>query len=143
MDFIIFKLDNTQYAIELSKIKELMIYPDDITKLPNAPKEMKGFLNMRGEIVPIIDLRIKFNINNIDLYNDNTVILTIQTKDKRMVGVVVDEASNTISLNMDEMQEISSLGVTIPKEYLKGFIKTSSSSMITIMDIESIIKNIK
>lgn len=139
MEFITFNLNKTEYAIELKKIGEIFSYPDNITELPNSPEEMKGLINLRGEVVPIIDLRIKFNIANNDLYNINTVVLSVKTDDNRMLGIVADKVNDTKELDLIAIRSVDTLGSAIPVNYIKGVVQ-HNENMITIMDIEEVLR---
>ena len=74
-----------KYAIELPKIREILTYPDNITPLPNTSKWVKGLIILRGEVVPILDIRIKFNTGP-GTYDQNTSVIAVITEDKRMIG---------------------------------------------------------
>jgi purine-binding chemotaxis protein CheW len=139
MEYITFNLHNTEYALELTKTREILSYPENITPLPNSSKEMKGLINLRGEVVPIIDLRIKFDIAPEELYNSDTVVLSVKTNDGRMLGIVADKVNDTKDLDFDTIKLIDSLGTTIPVNYIKGVVQ-HKENMIIIMDIEEVLK---
>ena len=88
-EFMTFELGAMKYAIELPKIREILTYPDNITPLPNTKKWVKGLINLRGEVVPILDIRIKFNTGP-GTYDENTSVIAVITEDKRMIGIIVD-----------------------------------------------------
>ena len=97
-EFMTFELGAMKYAIELPKIKEILTYPDNITTLPNTEDWVKGLINSRGEVVPILDIRIKFHTGKI-VYNESTTIITVITEDKRMIGIVVDKVDDVQKLD--------------------------------------------
>lgn len=138
MDYLTFNLNNTEYAIDLIKIREILTFPNNITKLPNTPKYMLGLINLRGEVVPILDLRIKFNTKNTDLYNENTTILAITTEDNRMLGLVVDNVNDTKNLDLDQRTEANEIGLGMPGKYLSGLIQFEED-MIAIVNVEKIL----
>ena len=138
MDFLTFNLGKTEYAIELGKIREILVYPDNITKLPNSPEDMKGLINLRGEVVPILDLRIKFDILNDDMYNEDTTVLAIRTEDNRMLGLVADNVNDTKSLDISTKTDVGDMGTAIPPKFLKGLVQYEGN-MITIIDPEAIV----
>ena len=138
MEFLTFNLGKTEYAIELDKIREILVYPDNITNLPNSPEDMKGLINLRGEVVPILDLRIKFDILNDDMYNEDTTVLAIKTNDNRMLGLVADNVNDTKSLDMNTKTDVGDMGTAIPPRFLKGLVQYEGN-MITIINCEAIV----
>ena len=138
MEFLTFNLGHTEYAIELEKIREILVYPDNITRLPNSPQDMQGLINLRGEVVPILDLRIKFNILNDNMYNEDTTVLAIKTKDNRMLGLVVDSVNDTKYLDTTHKTDVGDMGSAIPKRFLKGLVQYEGN-MITIVNCEAIV----
>ncbi|MGB0990198.1 MAG: chemotaxis protein CheW [Halarcobacter sp.] len=88
-EYMTFELGKMKYAIELPKIREILTYPELITTLPNTKTWVKGLINLRGEVVPILDIRIKFNTSE-SVYDENTSVIAVITEDSRMVGIVVD-----------------------------------------------------
>ena len=81
--FLTFLLGGETYAIEITKIREILTYPD-VTILPNTPNWVKGVINLRGEVTPIIDLRLRFNTTTLDklIYDDSTIVIAVVTEDK-------------------------------------------------------------
>ena len=92
-EFMTFILGKMKYAIELPKIREILTYPELVTILPNTSDWVKGLINLRGEVVPILDTRIRFNTGEA-IYDENTAVIAIITEDKRMVGIVVDKVDD-------------------------------------------------
>ncbi len=137
-EFMTFELGSMKYAIELPKIREILTYPKIITTLPNTTDWVKGLINLRGEVVPVLDIRIKFRTGEI-VYNENTAVIAVITDDKRMVGIVVDKVDDVQRLNTNNLAPVSDLGSAIPSKYLKGFVRLENSKMLVIMDIESVV----
>lgn len=137
-EFMTFELGAMKYAIELPKIKEILTYPDNITTLPNTEDWVKGLINSRGEVVPILDIRIKFHTGKI-VYNESTTIITVITEDKRMIGIVVDKVDDVQKLDTGLLATVSDMGSGIPAKYLKGFIRLDNNQMLVIMDIEKVV----
>jgi purine-binding chemotaxis protein CheW len=139
-DFILFHLEGAIYGIELKKIKEILTYPHDmITRLPNVNKCVKGLLNLRGNVIPIIDFRIKFIQKDNPIYDDKTAIITISTNDFREIGIVIDKVEDTIKLDETQIVKAEDLGTSIKKEFLIGYIQNEDNRMIIILDIEKIL----
>lgn len=137
-EFMTFELGKMKYAIELPKIREILTYPEIITTLPNTSEWVKGLINLRGEVVPILDIRIKFNTGEIE-YNDNTAVIAVITEDKRMIGIVVDKVDDVQRLDISQLAPVSDMGSAIPSRYLKGFVRLNDNKMLVVMDIESVV----
>ncbi len=137
-EFMTFELGSMKYAIELPKIREILTYPELITTLPNTSEWVKGLINLRGEVVPILDIRIKFNTGEI-VYDDNTAVIAVITKDKRMIGIVVDKVDDVQRLDTSNLAPVSDMGSAIPSRYLKGFVRLNDNKMLVVMDIESVV----
>jgi len=137
-EFMTFELGKMKYAIELPKIREILTYPDNITTLPNTAKWVKGLINLRGEVVPILDIRLKFK-TSAAVYNENTAVIAVITKDKRMIGIVVDKVDDVQRLDTSTLAPVSDMGSAIPSKYLKGFVRLANNQMLVIMDIEAVV----
>lgn len=137
-EYMKFVLGSMQYAIELPKIREILTYPEMITILPNVPTYIKGLINLRGEVVPVIDLRVKFKTGDI-VNNQNTAVIAVVTQDKRMIGIVVDKVDDVQRLDLSALAPVSDIGSSIPSKYLKGFVRLHNNDMLVIMDIEAVV----
>lgn len=137
-EYMTFELGKMKYAIELPKIREILTYPEIITTLPNTKGWVKGLINLRGEVVPILDVRIKFNTGEIE-YNDNTAVIAVITEDKRMIGIVVDKVDDVQKIDSSTLSPVSDMGSAIPSKYLKGFVRLENNQMLVLMDIESVV----
>jgi purine-binding chemotaxis protein CheW len=137
-EYMTFILGQMKYAIELPKIREILTYPEIITPLPNTTGWVKGLINLRGEVVPILDIRIKFNTGEIE-YNDNTAVIAVITGDDRMIGIVVDKVDDVQKIETDALSPVSDMGSAIPSKYLKGFVRLEDNQMLVMMDIESVV----
>jgi purine-binding chemotaxis protein CheW len=137
-EYMTFILGEMKYAIELPKIREILTYPEIITPLPNTTDWVKGLINLRGEVVPILDVRIKFNTGEI-VYNDNTAVIAVITGDDRMIGIVVDKVDDVQKIETEALSPVSDMGSAIPAKYLKGFVRLEDNQMLVMMDIESVV----
>jgi purine-binding chemotaxis protein CheW len=137
-EYMTFILGKMKYAIELPKIREILTYPDLITKLPNTSRWVKGLINLRGEVVPILDIRVKFGTGEV-VYDDNTAVIAVITDDNRMVGLVVDKVDDVQKLETTSLYPVSDMGSSIPSKYLKGFVRLEDNQMLVIMDIETVV----
>ncbi len=137
-EFMTFELGAMKYAIELPKIREILTYPDNITTLPNTSEWVKGLINLRGEVVPILDIRIKFNTSK-TVYDENTSVIAVITEDNRMIGIVVDLVDDVQRLDTSSLAPVSEMGSAIPAKYLKGYVRLDNNEMLVIMDIEKVV----
>lgn len=137
-EFMTFELGAMKYAIELPKIREILTYPDNITTLPNTTNWVKGLINLRGEVVPILDIRIKFNTSE-TTYDENTSVIAVITEDRRMVGIVVDLVDDVQRLDTSTLAPVSEMGSAIPSKYLKGYVRLDNNEMLVVMDIEKVV----
>ena len=137
-EYMTFELGKMKYAIELPKIREILTYPEIITPLPNTTEWVKGLINLRGEVVPILDTRIRFNTGEA-VYDDNTAVIAIITEDKRMVGIVVDKVDDVQKIDVDQLSPVSDMGSAIPSKYLKGYLRMENNEMLVVMDIETVV----
>ena len=137
-EYMTFILGEMKYAIELPKIREILTYPEIITALPNTTDWVKGLINLRGEVVPILDVRSKFNTGEI-VYDENTAVIAVITNDNRMIGIVVDKVDDVQKIDITYLSPVSDMGSAIPPKYLKGFVRLEDNQMLVIMDIETVI----
>lgn len=134
-EFLVFSLGDEEYAIDILKVQEIRGY-DNVTRIANAPDFIKGVANLRGVIVPIVDLRIKFRLDNVQ-YNDHTVVIVVCIED-RIVGIVVDGVSDVMSLTPDQIKPAPEFGVSMPVDYLSG-LGNLEDRMLVIVDIEKLL----
>lgn len=136
-EFLTFRLGNEEYGIEILKVQEIRGY-DAITQIANAPEFIKGVVNLRGIIVPIIDMRIKFRLGIVD-YNQFTVVIILNVAG-RVMGIVVDGVSDVITLNAEQMRPAPGLGSVIDTEYIMG-LGTVDERMLILIDIEKLMSS--
>lgn len=133
-EFLTFRLGGEEYGIEILKVQEIRGY-DSITHIANSPDYIKGVINLRGIIVPIIDMRIKFNLAHA-AYDQFTVVI-ILTVAGRVMGVVVDGVSDVITLADDQVRQTPGLGSAIETQYIMG-LGTVDERMLILIDIEKL-----
>ena len=133
-EFLTFTLGGEEYAIDILKVQEIRGY-EAVTPIPNTPAFMKGVVNLRGLIVPIIDLRIKLALETV-AYDQFTVVIILSIRG-RIVGVVVDSVSDVVALAAEEIREAPQLGAAIKIDYIDGLV-TVDERMLIIIDIEKL-----
>ncbi len=140
--YVTFLIDRETYGIEVLKVKEI-VGMTTITPVPNSEKYLKGVINLRGIVVPVIDLRLKFNIPEKE-YDAFTVILILEHRDS-LVGVIVDSVSDVITAP-GLLQEVPNFHVSIQRDVLKGVLNKddsliiilNSDIMLTAKDLEAL-----
>lgn len=133
-EFLVFTLGDEEYGIDILKVQEIRGYDaDTVTRIANVPAFIKGVTNLRGIIVPIVDLRIKFNLSRVE-YNEQTVVIILNL-DRRVVGIVVDGVSDVLMLNAGQIRPAPEFGATLSTEYLTG-LGTVDERMLILVDIE-------
>ncbi len=136
-EYLTFTLGKEEYGMEILKVQEIRGY-DAVTAIANTPQFIKGVVNLRGIIVPIIDLRIKFNLGNVD-YNDTTVVIILNLSN-RVVGVVVDSVSDVLTLTPDQIKVAPSLSTSLDTKYITG-LGTIDQRMLILVDIEKLMSS--
>ena len=134
-EYLVFTLGKEEYGIEILKVQEIRGY-DQVTSIANAPEFIKGVINLRGIIVPIVDLRIKFNIGEAS-YNQFTVVIILNVF-QRVIGIVVDGVSDVISLSDEDIRPSPEFGGALDTRYLQG-LGTLDERMIILTDIEKLL----
>ncbi len=133
-EYLTFLLGTEEYCLKILKVQEIRSY-DAVRKITNTPDFIKGVINLRDKIVPIVDLRIKFNLKTIE-YNQFTVVIILNLND-RAVGIVVDGVSEVITIKEDQIRDIPSLVTSIDTKYIIG-LATVATRMLILVDIEQL-----
>ena len=134
-EFLVFSLGEEEYAIDILKVQEIRGY-ENVTRIANAPDFIKGVTNLRGVIVPIVDLRIKFHLDKVD-YGGQTVVIVVNVG-SRIVGIVVDSVSDVMTLNPDQIKPAPEFGVTLSSDFLSG-LGSLEDRMLVIVDIDKLL----
>jgi purine-binding chemotaxis protein CheW len=131
-EFLTFALGSEEYGVDILKVKEIRGY-DAVTRLPDAPDYIKGVINLRGTIVPVVDMRLKFRLERAE-YTALTVMIVLNVAD-RVVGMVVDSVSDVVQLGAEQVRAVPEIGATIDRQFLTG-IGTLDERMLILLDIE-------
>ena len=137
LEALAFKLGNEEYGIKILKVQEIRGY-ESVTRIASAPEHVKGVVNLRGTIVPIVDMRIKFKLGE-PTYNQFTVVIILNIQD-RVVGMVVDSVSDVISLTAEQIKPAPDMGGTLTNDYLLG-LGTVDERMIILVDIDRLMSS--
>ena len=133
-EYLTFTLGPEEYAIDILKVQEIRGY-DTVTTMVGAPAFIKGVINLRGVIVPIVDLRLKFALGE-PTYNAFTVVIILNLS-SRVVGIVVDGVSDVISLASNEVRPAPEFGSAVDTRFVRG-LATLEERMIIALDIEQL-----
>ena len=136
-EVLVFTLGDEEYGIDVRKVQKSRGY-DQVTRIANTPAFIKGVTNLRGVIVPIVDLRIKFSQVDVD-YNDNTVVIVLNLG-QRVVGIVVDGVSDVLSLTAEQIRPAPEFAVTLSTEYLTG-LGALGDRMLILVNIEKLLNS--
>jgi len=137
--YLNFSLDCEEYGIGILKVKEI-IGMMRITPVPQTPEFVMGVINLRGKVIPVIDLRLRFGMNSID-YKDRTCIVVVEIDSNPgsiHIGIVVDAVSEVINIKSNDIEDIPSFGITLSTEYILGMAKVAGSVRI-LLDIDRVL----
>ena len=133
-EFLAFKLGAEEYGIDILRVQEIRSY-EEPTRIANAPVFIKGVINLRGVIVPIVDMRLKFNQAQAN-YDAFTVVIVLNIG-ARVVGMVVDSVSDVISLGPDHLRPVPEFSASIATDHLLA-IGAIDERMLILVDIEKL-----
>ncbi|MFN7693988.1 MAG: chemotaxis protein CheW [Burkholderiales bacterium] len=137
-EYLTFRLGTEEYGIDILKVQEIRSY-EAPTRIANAPEFIKGVVNLRGVIVPIVDLRVKLHCPSAEV-NSFTVVIVLNVRN-RVVGAVVDSVSDVLELNRDQIRPAPEMTVgTVDTNYITG-IATVNDRMLILMDIEGLMSS--
>jgi purine-binding chemotaxis protein CheW len=136
-EFLTFRLGAEEYGIDILKVQEIRSY-EQPTRIANAPSFIKGVVNLRGVIVPIVDLRLKLSCETAE-YNSFTVVIVLNVRG-RVVGAVVDSVSDVLELGKDTIKPSPELSSSIDSQFITG-IGSVADRMLILMDIEGLMSS--
>lgn len=133
---VVFRLDNELYGIDILKVQEIVSYMKP-SPAPNSPEYMKGVINLRGIIIPVIDLRVRFDFPKHDAI-ESSVIVVVSISDKKY-GLIVDAVSDVVTIEQDNIQENMAIHTGIDVKFLNGIAK-NGDQMIILVNIEKLFR---
>ncbi|CAG7856977.1 Chemotaxis protein CheW [biofilm metagenome] len=131
-EYLAFALGDETYGIDILAVQEIRAY-EPVTKIANTPEFIKGVINLRGIIVPIVDMRIKFRLAAVE-YNQFTVVIILNVCG-RVIGMVVDGVSDVVDLPGEQIHAAPEFGASLDTKYLRGM-ATVDERMVILVDIE-------
>ncbi len=139
LKYLTFVLANAEYGVDILKVKEIIgIIP--ITSLPQTPRFVKGVVNLRDTVIPIFDLRLKFEMEGVQ-YTKRTCIIVIEMRAKGrtvLMGVIVDSVSDVLSIRKEEIEDMAAVHGAVDSEYILGMAKTADGIKI-LLDIDKVL----
>lgn len=136
-EFLSFKLAHEEYCLDILSVQEIRGY-DTVTAIANTPDFIKGVINLRGNIVPIVDLRLKFRLSQARY--DATTIVIILNLHRKMIGIVVDSVSDVIALSPEGIREAPRFGSAINTEFISGMASVDGR-MLIVVDIHRLLSS--
>ena len=133
--YLTLRLGNEDYAIDILRVQEIRSY-EEPTRMVNAPPFIKGVINLRGVIVPIIDLRMKLNLDKVE-YNEFTVVIILNIHGT-MIGAVVDSVSDVVTLSSESIKEAPQFDTAIDARFISG-IANVGERMLIVMDMGALL----
>jgi len=137
-EYLTFRLDQEEYGIDILKVQEIRGY-EKPTRIANAPEFIKGVVNLRGTIVPIVDMRLKFNCAKAE-YNDFTVVIILNLHN-RIVGIVVDSVSDVMELPAESIKAAPEIDSVIDSSAVMG-LGSVGERMLILLDIEKLMSGL-
>lgn len=136
-EYLTFTLGNEEYGIDILKVQEIRGY-DIVTHIANSPEFIKGVINLRGVIVPIVDMRIKFRVGE-PTYHEFTVVIIMNVVGK-IIGMVVDGVSDVVALSPEQIKPAPEMGAALDTGYITG-LGTLNDQMLILVDIEKLMSS--
>ncbi|MCY9871715.1 chemotaxis protein CheW [Vibrio barjaei] len=128
-EYLTFWLGEEYYGIDILTVQEIRTY-GQVTAIANMPEYIKGVMNLRGVVIPIVDMRLKFNLPNIS-YHDMTVVIILNI-DQRIVGIVVDSVADVLLLNNVDVQSPPDFSSALDTKYIQGLASQDELMLILI-----------
>ena len=138
--YLTFIMNDEEYGVDILSVQEIRGW-EPVTPVPNSPGHVKGVVNLRGIIVPIVDLRAKFKLDNVE-YGPLTVVIVLRVafeEGERIMGVVVDAVSDVYGLSLEDMQTAPDLGDHVNTNYIRG-LAAVDEKMVVVLDIDALLE---
>lgn len=139
--YLTFILDGEEYGVDILRVQEIRGWVP-VTGIPNSPEYLKGVLNLRGNIIPVVDLRLKLGFTAKE-YSDTTVVIVVwvnSDEKQRCMGIVVDAVADTYSLAVEDVRSAPMMGGGIAPEFISG-LTTVNEKMVIMLDIDTLMNS--
>ncbi|PLX94561.1 MAG: chemotaxis protein CheW [Desulfuromonas sp.] len=136
--YLTFKLDEEVFALEIAKVREVLDFTD-VTKVPQTPNFMRGVINLRGSVVPVVDMRIKFSMSEAEATVNTCIIIAevIMDGEPSVLGALVDSVQEVLELDPDQIEPPPRIGTKLDTEFIRGMGK-HNDDFIIILDINRV-----
>lgn len=131
-----FSLAGEEYGVDILTVREIRGW-SRVTRIPQAPPHVLGVLNLRGAVVPVMDLRLRFGMERVE-YNENTVMIVVALAE-RLFGIVVDAVSDVVDLDPASIKPVPDMGAVVDTRYLKG-LATHVERMVMLLDVDKLMR---
>jgi len=140
--YLTFALASEEYGLEILKVREIIGYMD-ITAVPQTPHHVKGVINLRGQVIPVVDLRAKFGMETAEVTEETCIIVVEITQADRNIstGIVVDHVSEVLDISGEDIEESPQFGSTVNTDFILGMGKIGDSVKI-LLDIDKVLANV-
>ena len=138
-ELLTFVVDGQHYGVDILRVQEIRGW-ESVTRMPNTPEHVRGVLNLRGAIVPIIDLRIRLGMPTID-YEPTTVIVVLQVmggSSVRTMGIVVDAVSDVCAVSQGDVQDTPDFGAEVDTTFMRGIV-SQGDELLVILDVDQLL----
>ena len=138
--YLTFRLSGEEYGIEILKVKEI-IGLMDITKVPRMPAHVRGVINLRGKVIPVVDLRTKFGMASTEDTDETCIIVVdvMQSEQSAMTGILVDTVSEVLDISGDQIEEPPSFGTAMDIGFIMGMAKIGDSVKMLLDIVEALV----
>lgn len=141
VQFLSFTLGDEEYGVDILRVQEIRSW-EPVSRIPNVPAYEKGVVNLRGAIVPIVDLRERFGLGHL-AYSPLTVVVVLQMQTEegktRVMGVVVDSVSDVVDVDKKTIQDAPDFGTKVSTEFING-LASVNERMVMLLDVEKLLK---
>ncbi|GFN36215.1 chemotaxis protein CheW [Tepidimicrobium xylanilyticum] len=134
--YVVFSLNKEEFGIDIMNVKEIIPYEESIN-VPNTPAFIEGIINYRGKVIPIIDLKKRFNLADSEITKDTRIIVI--SFDNRDVGFVVDEASQTIRLDDEQIDPTPDIISEVDRRFITGVGKVDEKRLLILLDLHNVL----
>jgi purine-binding chemotaxis protein CheW len=139
--YLTFRLAGEEYAVDILQVREIITY-GSLTKVPHTPSSIRGVINLRGNVVPVVDLSVKFGLSA-SLVTDRTCVVIVEVhfnESHNVMGVIADSVNQVISLNQDDILPAPAFGTRVRVDYLRGLGK-SGDKFVLVLDIDRVLSD--
>ena len=138
---VVFTLSSEAYGVDIGTVREI-IRMQDITRVPRTPECVEGVINLRGQVIPVVDLRAKFGMDTAEVTEETCVIVVEITQNDRQIstGLVVDRVSEVLDISADNIEESPNFGSSVNTDFILGMAKVEST-VKTLLDIDKVLSS--